>query len=128
QCGSGRPIISEHRASDPAWRSISESVRALESHLGDPRRPEAEFSFAQALQHDEREDYPLPAQSSIDAWDLAEYLIPVDLGGRLRTTEQLLALIRVVARRDLTVAISFGANLLAALPVWIAGTSSQRQS
>jgi alkylation response protein AidB-like acyl-CoA dehydrogenase len=86
------------------------------------------FSFAQALQHDEREDYPLAAQSSIDAWDVAEYLIPVDLGGRLRTTGELLALLRVVARRDLTVAISFGANLLAALPVWIAGTPSQRQS
>ena len=60
--------------------------------------------------------YPLAAQASIDAWELAEHLIPVDLGGRLRTTEELLALVRVVARRDLTVAVSFGANLLAALP------------
>jgi alkylation response protein AidB-like acyl-CoA dehydrogenase len=128
QSGAGRPNLSEHPAGDQAWRSISESVRALECHLGDPRRPEVAFSFAQALQHDEREDYPLAAQSSIDTWDLAEFLIPVDLGGRLRTTEELLALVRVVARRDLTVAISFGANLLAALPVWIAGTSSQRQA
>src|SRR6516165_4153075 len=93
--GSGRPLISERRASDPAWRSISESVRALESHLGDPRRPEVGFSFAQALQHDEREEYPLLAQSSIDDWGLAEYLIPVDLGGRLRSAEELLALTRV---------------------------------
>jgi alkylation response protein AidB-like acyl-CoA dehydrogenase len=128
QSGAGRPIISERRAGDPAWKSISESVRALESHLGDPGQPEVAFSFAQALQHDEREEYPLAAQSGIDTWDLAEFLIPVDLGGRLRTAEELLALIRVVARRDLTVAISFGANLLAALPVWIAGTPSQRQS
>jgi hypothetical protein len=45
QSGSGRPIISERRASDAAWRSISESVRALEGHLGDPRRPEGGFSF-----------------------------------------------------------------------------------
>ena len=128
QSGSGRPVNSEHRAGDPAWVSISESVSALESHLGDPGRPEVAFSFAQALQYDEREDYPLVSQSRIDAWELAEHLIPVELGGRLRTTEELLALIRVVARRDLTVAISFGANLLAALPVWIAGTPSQRQA
>jgi alkylation response protein AidB-like acyl-CoA dehydrogenase len=107
---------------------ISGSVTTLESHLGDPGRPELAFSFAKALQHDELEDYPLEAQASIDAWALAEHLIPVDLGGRLRTAEELLALLRVVARRDLTVAITFGANLLAALPVWIAGTSSQRQS
>ena len=116
QSGNGRPILSEPRASDPTWRSIAESVWALECHLGDPRRPGVVFSFAQALQHDETEDYPLPAQSSIDVCELAEYLIPVDLGGRLRSTEELLALIRVVARRDLTVAISFGANLLA---LWI---------
>ena len=128
QSGLGRPIVSDNRTSVPSWRSISNSVTALESHLGDPGRPELGFSFARSLQHDELEDYPLAAQASLDDWALTDHLIPVDLGGRLRTTEELLALIRVVARRDLTVAISFGANLLAALPVWIAGTTSQRQA
>ena len=122
------PIVSGCRANAPSWESISGSVTSLESHLGDPGRSELGFSFAQPLQHDELEVYPLAAQASIDAWELAEYLIPVELGGRLRTAEELLALVRVVARRDLTVAVSFGANLLAALPVWIAGTAPQRHS
>ena len=127
QSGLGSLCDSKLRTGSPSWRLISDSVTALENHLGDPGRPELRFSFAQALLHDEHEDFPLEAQASIDDWDLNAYLIPVDLGGRLRTTEELLALLRTVARRDLTVAISFGANLLAALPVWIAGTASQQQ-
>ncbi|MFO0954889.1 MAG: acyl-CoA dehydrogenase [Isosphaeraceae bacterium] len=127
QNGWGRSSTLERRADAALWESIWESVAALENHLGDPGRPERGASFAQALRHDELEDYPTEAQACIDAWGLFEFLIPVALGGGLRTTEELLELLRVVARRDLTLAVSFGANLLAALSVWIAGSDEQQQ-
>jgi alkylation response protein AidB-like acyl-CoA dehydrogenase len=44
----------------------------------------------------------------------------------LGDVEELFSLLRAVARRDLSVAVSFAANLLAALPVWIVGTEQQQ--
>jgi alkylation response protein AidB-like acyl-CoA dehydrogenase len=75
---------------------------------------------------DEKEEYPQSAEEALRSWGAAEYLIPVALGGKLGDVEELFSLIRAVARRDLTVAVSFGANLLAALPVWISGTERQQ--
>jgi alkylation response protein AidB-like acyl-CoA dehydrogenase len=99
----------------------------LEEYLGDPNDPARPFSFAKSLECDEQEVYPQSAEDAIRGWGAAEYLIPSSLEGRLGDLEELFALMRAVARRDLTVAVSFGANLLAALPVWIAGTDQQQQ-
>jgi alkylation response protein AidB-like acyl-CoA dehydrogenase len=74
---------------------------------------------------DEEEVYPQSAEDALRSWGAAEYLIPVALGGRLGDIEVLFSLLSAVTRRDLTVAVSFGAILLAALPVWIAGTERQ---
>jgi alkylation response protein AidB-like acyl-CoA dehydrogenase len=40
---------------------------------------------------------------------------------------ELFCLVRAIARRDLSVAVTFGANALVALPVWISGTELQKQ-
>ena len=61
-----------------------------------------------------------------EAGEPLRYLIPVALGGKLGDVRNCFRLLRAVARRDLSVAVSFGANLLAALPVWIAGTERQQ--
>jgi alkylation response protein AidB-like acyl-CoA dehydrogenase len=76
---------------------------------------------------DEEETYPQSAEDALRGWGAAEYLIPVALGGKLGDVEELFSLLRAVARRDLTVAVSFGANLLAALPVWISGKEPQQR-
>jgi alkylation response protein AidB-like acyl-CoA dehydrogenase len=52
--------------------------------------------------------------------------VPEALGGRLASLEELLALGRVVARRDPAVAIIANAPVAAAMPVWLAGTSAQQ--
>ena len=74
-----------------------------------------------------RRSTPKLRRTALRTWGAAEYLIPVALGGKLGDVEELFSVLRAVARRDLTVAVSFGANLLAALPVWIAGTKQQQQ-
>ena len=104
-----------------------DAARELEEYLGDPNDPARPFSFARCLVCDEQEVYPQLAEDAIRGWGAAEYLIPIALGGRLGDLDQLFALMRAVARRDLTVAVSFGANLLAALPVWIAGSNRQQE-
>src|SRR6516165_2229612 len=101
-------------------------MRGLEEYLGDPNDPTRPFSFSRSLVSDEAEDYPQSAEDALRSWGAAEYLIPVALGGKLGDVGELFSLLRAVARRDLSVAVSFGANLLAALPVWIVGTEQQQ--
>ncbi len=104
-----------------------DAVRELEEYLGDPSDPARPFSFARSLECDEQEVYPQLAAEAIRDWGAAEYLIPYSLAGKLGDLDQLFELVRAIARRDLTVAVSFGANLLAALPVWIAGGRPQQE-
>jgi alkylation response protein AidB-like acyl-CoA dehydrogenase len=103
------------------------AAAALESHLGDPNDPGGPFSFARTLEADEREASPQEALRCLHAWGLPEFLIPAALGGRCQSVEQVLALLRVVARRDLTAAFAVGPSLLAALPVWMAGSPEQQR-
>ena len=112
---------------DACFSERYEAVRDLEQYLGDPNDPTRPFSFSRSLACDEKDVYPQSAENAIRGWGAAEYLIPAALGGKLGDMEQALAVLRTIARRDVTVAVSFGANLLAALPVWIAGTDQQRQ-
>jgi alkylation response protein AidB-like acyl-CoA dehydrogenase len=103
-----------------------DAMRGLEQYLGDPNDPTCRFSLSRSLDCDEKEEYPQLAEDALRSWGAAEHLIPVALGGKLGDVAELFSLLRAVARRDLTVAVSFGANLLAALPVWIVGTEQQQ--
>jgi alkylation response protein AidB-like acyl-CoA dehydrogenase len=64
--------------------------------------------------------------TALNKWGFAHHLVPRADGGRLGPVEELFALLRSVARRDLTVAVGFGATMLAALPVWSWGSDAQR--
>jgi alkylation response protein AidB-like acyl-CoA dehydrogenase len=104
------------------------TATALEDHLGEPQDPHRAFSFARVLEADEQEVVPEEVLRLLHAWGLPEYQIPAAAGGKWQSAEQLLALLRVVARRDLTVAFTLGTNLLAALPVWMGGTPAQQHA
>jgi alkylation response protein AidB-like acyl-CoA dehydrogenase len=103
------------------------SAMALERRLGDPLDPQSEISFARAAQQDESEEYPAAACALLDRLGLHRHYVPVDCGGQLASFEELTALARVVARRDLTVAVAHGKTLLGALAVWLAGDEAQRR-
>jgi alkylation response protein AidB-like acyl-CoA dehydrogenase len=102
----------------PAWRAAAALDRALTGARA--------FAPRRLLALDEEERFPINAWRFLADWGVADYLIPIAQGGQWESVEQLLALVRVVARRDLTVAFSLGPSLLAALPVWIAGDDGQR--
>ena len=52
---------------------------------------------------------------------------PPNAAARLKSFEELLALLRALSRRDLTVAETHVITFLGALPVWMAGSDDQKQ-
>ncbi len=104
------------------------AAAALEQYLGDPTDARNPFSFAHAVELDEREAYPEQACALLDAWRLPEHYVPVESGGKLDSYEQLLSLLRTVARRDFTVGFAYGIlSLLGSAATWAGGTEQQRR-
>jgi alkylation response protein AidB-like acyl-CoA dehydrogenase len=102
-------------------------AESFERDFGDPANPHSRLSFAAALDLDEREEYPSEHHALLDAWHLPELYIPAECGGQLTSFEEVLALLRALSRRDLTVALSHVITFLGALPVWIAGSDDQKR-
>ena len=102
------------------------AARDLERALGDPFEADAPVSFAALVAHDEREEPPADAFAALRAWGVHAYLVPRAWGGRLASFDELLALVRVVSRRDLVLTTGLGSTALAAIPVWAWGRDEQR--
>lgn len=98
-----------------------ETAAALEQHLGDPLDPGSRISFARAMELDEQELYPEEALACLNAWGLSRFYVPMALGGSLTTHEEVFALVRSVARRDLTAGLAHALSFAPATLVWIAG-------
>ncbi|MFZ3558354.1 acyl-CoA dehydrogenase family protein [Streptomyces sp. BH055] len=78
-----------------------------------------------ALELDEREELPAAGIDQLRAFGFHRYFVPESLGGELRSTEELLTLTRVIARRDMNVAVSESTQVWMTL-VWIGGDAEQR--
>lgn len=107
----------------PPYRLAGE----LDGFLGDPDDPRTTFSYARCAELDEKEEFPSDICDRLEEWGLADYYVPVQHGGQLHDYEQLLQLIRVVARRDLTAAIGHGKTYLGGVCVWVAGSAEQAE-
>src|SRR5947209_14875645 len=105
---------------------VHAAAQDLEQTLGEPFSPEAPISFRTVVRHDEREEPPSEAFEMLRAWGVHAQLVPQSLGGRLTSFEELLALVRVVSRRDLVLTTGLGSTMLAAIPVWAWGDDDQR--
>ncbi|MEC5160919.1 MULTISPECIES: acyl-CoA dehydrogenase family protein [unclassified Janthinobacterium] len=106
---------------------VHRAAEDLEKHLGDPRREENPFSYRQALLDDEKESFPEALYEALNTWGMASYYIPPAIGGRLHSFQELVAIVKVVARRDLTAAIAHTAIYLGSAAVWLAGTQAQKE-
>ncbi|MEV4514726.1 acyl-CoA dehydrogenase [Dactylosporangium sp. NPDC049525] len=95
----------------------------LEDALGDP--DEAGRTAAAA---DAGELFPAEACGRLDEAGLAAHYVPAGHGGRLENHEELLRLVRVVARRDLTAAVAHAKTYLGAAPVWVAADPEQARA
>src|SRR5262249_32671906 len=115
------------RRSSAARDAMYPAAESLEAHLGDPFDSRGRCSLARAVELHETESYPSELTTALDDWGLWAYYIPAENGGRLASFEELAALLRIVARRDLTAAVAHGKTFLGALPVWFAGTAAQKE-
>lgn len=103
------------------------AAESLEQRLGDPFAPDNVFSFGNAVALDEREEYPEKACQLLDDLKVYDHYIPSPLGGQLKSFEEFIAVLRVIARRDLTVAIAHGKTYLGAVATWVGGSGEQRR-
>ncbi|WP_329102001.1 acyl-CoA dehydrogenase [Micromonospora sp. NBC_01699] len=108
---------------EPSYR---QSVVDLERALGDPDLAGNDISFASGWHADETETLPVHGLHLLDRLALRRRLVPRSLGGELATAEELLWLIRSVARRDMNVAVSVSTQIWSFV-VWIGGNDEQRR-
>jgi alkylation response protein AidB-like acyl-CoA dehydrogenase len=101
-------------------------AQALEKDLGNPLDPESMMSFKSAIDLDESEEFPHQEIAWLYNWNLQDYYVPVDCGGKFTNFEEFLAFVRVLSRRDLTTAIAF-TTLFWSFLTWLAGTDEQKQ-
>jgi alkylation response protein AidB-like acyl-CoA dehydrogenase len=106
--------------------TIDKLAAGLEQHLGDPTDPATGVSFAVALDHDDREEYPHSMMAALHAWDLQDYQVPVSHGGRATDLQDSFELLRLISRRDAALATSFATTSLSLMPVLIAGDDEQK--
>jgi alkylation response protein AidB-like acyl-CoA dehydrogenase len=100
----------------------------LEAYLGDPMDETAgPFSYKSIVEAEERDELPAGAVQTVRAWGFPEYLVPLHLGGRLASLEELFFVTRGISRRSLTVAVMYGSGLLAVNPVWLWGDDRQQK-
>ncbi|WP_406121876.1 acyl-CoA dehydrogenase family protein [Streptomyces sp. NBC_00989] len=97
----------------------------LEGWLGDPEVESNAVSFAGALALDERDELPSAGIDQVRAFGFNRYFVPERLGGDLRAAEDILMLTRVIARRDMNVAVSESTQVWMML-AWIGGDAEQQ--
>jgi len=81
----------------------------------------------QIIQDDEAEAFPSEVADLIAKQQILQDFIPLECGGRLQSLTGLMAIARVLARRNLTTAIALAQTFLGVLPIWIAGNGEQKQ-
>ncbi|MEW9551131.1 acyl-CoA dehydrogenase family protein [Nonomuraea sp. NPDC050783] len=111
----------------PAFPPVFPAALELERALGDPHRPTGPLTYATVMAGDRAERWPHSSLDRLRSWGYPAHLVPASLGGRLTSLEELLALGRVVARRDPTTAVIANSPWASGTPVWLAGTPAQQR-
>jgi alkylation response protein AidB-like acyl-CoA dehydrogenase len=97
----------------------------LEEYLGDPHDGASRLPFHRVLDHDERERYPYEEVGLLQSWGLHLHCLPERWGGRAGDVQDGFQLVRLVARRDPTIATALMITNVAFMPTWIAADDAQ---
>ncbi len=101
-------------------------AEALERALGNPQCPDSPLSWQRTATLDEGETFPEAEVEWLYQWGLQHYYIPTDCGGKFTSFEEFVSFVRVLARRDLNIAIAFTTMFWSFL-TWMAGTEEQKR-
>ncbi|MFI0367301.1 acyl-CoA dehydrogenase family protein [Actinomadura sp. 1N219] len=107
------------------FRPGAVDLPAFDRMLGDPSDPGSPLSYARGAELDRAEEFPDDMCRELDRLGLPGMYVPVEHGGALARYDELVAALRLVARRDLTVAIGHGKTFLGGVCVWLAGDPGQ---
>lgn len=100
-------------------------VSDLERLLDQVSRNGGPFSTSYTARKDRQEEFPTEAVRILDDFGLHLHYVPARLGGLLDSVPDLVQLLRVVSRRDLTVAVAYAKTFLGTVPVWVGGSPEQ---
>ncbi|MFJ8629872.1 acyl-CoA dehydrogenase family protein [Streptomyces sp. NPDC093568] len=100
----------------------------LEAALRDAAVADGPFDPRRSARLDAREEFPAEACALLDRCGIARAYVPAELGGAPGGLPELLASLRVVASRDVTVAVAHGKTFLGAVSTWVAGSDEQRRA
>ncbi|PIB12316.1 hypothetical protein B1C81_02380 [Streptomyces sp. HG99] len=103
-------------------------ARRWERVLGDPDEADGAFSYARLARLDEDDAFPVEACAALDEAGLPAAYVPTRLGGALGAYDEVLAVMRTVARRDLTVAVAHAKTYLGAVSAWVGAGSGQARA
>ncbi|GGU89508.1 acyl-CoA dehydrogenase [Streptomyces filipinensis] len=119
---------SANPAEPPANPAEQTRIDALEAALGpldDPRNP---LGAAALLAADAAGEPVAGAERVLDTFGLNAEFVPAELGGRLTRMDVLGRLLRPLFRRDASLGFGYGLScFFAAVPVWTAGSDTQRR-
>ncbi|MFB8139947.1 acyl-CoA dehydrogenase family protein [Streptomyces parvus] len=100
---------------------------ALEELLTRASATGGAFDPAELARLDEAEEFPDAAYRLLAEAGTGAHYVPKRHGGRLHGLDGAMAVLRTVARRDLTVAIAHGKTFLGAMPTWVVGDDRQTE-
>lgn len=98
----------------------------LEQLLGDPADAQNLFSFRNSVAWDEQEEFPELALGRLHQLRLHHVYVPKYFGGQFDLCESFISFVRVVARRNMSVAVSYSTMVWMTL-AWLGGTASQQR-
>ncbi|HET8684565.1 MAG TPA: AMP-binding protein [Micromonosporaceae bacterium] len=124
------PLTGPPAATSPATPAVRgfTGPEHLDRLLGDPHDHRNLFSYANVARLDRREELPIDICQELDRLDLPSHYVPARYGGRLHRLDELMLTVRVIARRDLTVAVAHAKTFLGACGVWVAGGPEQARA
>ncbi|MET9819711.1 acyl-CoA dehydrogenase family protein [Streptomyces sp. NPDC006355] len=119
----GAPV----RPATPSAADADRRAARLEMLLGDPYAPDNPHGLTALFDADARRRPPEPTKLVLEQFGLSAECVPVANGGRLTRADLLARVLRPVFRRDVALGIAMGTDpLLAAAPVWAAGSTLRR--
>ncbi|WP_434771920.1 acyl-CoA dehydrogenase family protein [Pseudomonas entomophila] len=98
----------------------------MEQSLGDPWLVSNALSYQQALAMDEEDAFPEVQVTALNAIGLPQSYVPIAYGGLFRNCETFVAMGRVLARRNMSVAVAYSTMLWSTL-AWLGGSEAQKR-
>ncbi|EME58612.1 acyl-CoA dehydrogenase domain-containing protein [Amycolatopsis decaplanina DSM 44594] len=100
----------------------------MEPVLGNPEDRCLDFGYARLAALDHSGEFPHDVCRHLNELGLGRYYVPAHHGGLLTSYETTAHLVRMLARRDMGVAVAHAKTYLGAVCVWIAGQQCQATS